>query len=363
MAFMELDGDDPKSEACRLVLMRIGYLDADEQCQARIAWMYYNDGMTQADIAQYLGMTRARVNRILQIVRENGMVQVVIHSKLASCVALERQLEKTYQLERCVVVPTPRQEQRLLVALGGAAGQYLSGILRSKHTLCLGWGRTVDAAVGGLRGNGLENVRIITLFGGLARDFTGNPTAIGAKAAAKVNAAECWSIPAPMYVESPELRDMLARQEIFRSVFAKVGQAEIALVGAGDLTVRSTNLLSGAVNESDWSSLLQAGAVGEVYGRFLNESGQVVSHSMNNRFTGPNFSALRRIRHVVLVAGGRQKIPILRAALSKGYAHAFISDEETASELTCSDALSALPRAQRHGQAPKTPKIPEVSRA
>ncbi|WP_052813329.1 sugar-binding transcriptional regulator [Desulfonatronum thioautotrophicum] len=343
--------------------MRIGNLDGDEQNQARIAWMYYNDGMTQADIAQYLGMTRARVNRILQIVRENGMVQVVIHSRLASCVALERQLEKIYQLERCVIVPTPRQEQRLFAALGGAAGQYLSGILRSKQTLCLGWGRTVEAAVDRLRGSGLDNVRVITLFGGLTRDFTGNPAAIAAKAAARVNAAECWSIPAPMYVESPELRDMLARQEMFRSVFAKVGQAEIALVGAGDLTLRSTNLLSGAVNETDWSSLLQAGAVGEVYGRFLNESGQVVSHSLNNRFTGPNFSALRRIRHVVLVAGGRQKIPILRAALSKGYAHAFISDEETASELTRGDAFATPPKAHHHAQASKTQKIPEVSRA
>lgn len=313
--------------------MKNEHLDADEHYQARIAWMYYNDEMTQADIAQHLGVTRARVNRILQILRENGMVQVVIHSKLASCAALERQLEKTYQLERCIVVPTPQQEDRLFATLGRAAGQYVSGTLRSKQSLCLGWGRTVEAAVAVLTANSLENLRIITLFGGLAREYAGNPGTIAIKAAARLNAAECWTIPAPMYVDSPELRDMLVRQEMFQNVFTKVGQAETALIGAGDLTLRSSNLLSGAVSEADWGSLLQVGAVGEVFGRFLSESGQVVSHAVNNRFTGPNFSALRRIKHVVLVAGGRRKVPILRAALSKSYAHVLIIDEQAALEV------------------------------
>lgn len=325
--------------------------------------MYFNDEMTQADIAQQLNMTRARVNRILQALRDNGLVQVVIHSQLASCVALERHLEKAYHLKRCIIVPTPRDEERLHVTLGRAAGQYLSRIIHSRQTLCLGWGKTVDASITGLMVNGLENVRIVSLFGGLARDFVGNPGTIAAKASAKLSAGECWCIPAPMYVDSPELRDLLARQEMFRSLFAKVGQAETALIGAGDLTLRSSNLLSGAVNEADWSTLLQAGAVGEIYGRFLDASGRVVAHTLNNRFTGPNFSALRRIRHVVLVAGGRRKAAILRAALSKGYAHVFVSDEETATALVRSDAFPLPSRDTHSPHTPYTSQILEESRA
>lgn len=327
----------------RLHGMRDGFLDDDEQFQARIAWLYYSQEMTQADIAQHLGINRSRVNQVLRIARNNGLVQVIIHSRLASCVALERRLEEDYGLRRCVIVPTPDREERLFAALGGAAGLHVSQNLRSGQTLGLGWGRTMDAAVGGLTANGLADMRVVTLFGGLARSAVGNPEEVAVKAANRLNNAELWRIPAPMYVDTPELRDMLARQDVFRSLFAKVGQAETALIGAGDLTLRSSNLLSGAVSEQDWTSLLQAGAVGEIFGRFLNESGNVVAHPLNNRFTGPNHSSLRRIRHVVLVAGGRQKIPILRAALSKGYAHVLVSDEQTASGLVAQNPPAVRP--------------------
>ena len=65
-----------------------GDTDRLEELQARIAWAYYKEGQTQAGIAERYGLTRARVNRLLQDARETGLVKITVSSRLSSCVAM-----------------------------------------------------------------------------------------------------------------------------------------------------------------------------------------------------------------------------------------------------------------------------------
>ena len=53
----------------------------------RAAWHYFIEERTQADIAEMLGVTRFRVNRMLAECRAEGHVRVEITAPLASCVA------------------------------------------------------------------------------------------------------------------------------------------------------------------------------------------------------------------------------------------------------------------------------------
>ena len=62
---------------------------AGEQLEVRAAWLYYMEGLTQADIARRLGTTRLRINRILVDARRNGLVGITLNSELASCVELD----------------------------------------------------------------------------------------------------------------------------------------------------------------------------------------------------------------------------------------------------------------------------------
>ena len=89
-------------------------LSTDEQRRTRIAWLYYVEGLTQAEIAERLAVSRVKVVRDLQIGRQTGLVQIQISGRLASCVALERALERRFGLRQAVVVPrtTPRTCRR-----------------------------------------------------------------------------------------------------------------------------------------------------------------------------------------------------------------------------------------------------------
>lgn len=301
--------------------------DAEEQLQTRAAWLYYNEELTQAEIAHKLGLTRARVNRMLSACRENGLVQIAITARPASCVELERRLERAFGLVGALVVPTPARDERLYAAVGETAGAHVSEILRDGQSLGLGWGRTLRASINGIRQRSLRDVSIVSLFGGLPRSATTNPYDIASLFARRFEAAECWYIAAPMFVSSREVRDTLMRQDMFRSVFEHAARVDVALVSAGDLTARATNVQLGALSEEEWRSLLDAGAVGEIFGYFLDASGHPVDHPLNERIMAPDLEDLKRIPRVVLASGGARKIPILHSVLKQGYAHTFITDE------------------------------------
>lgn len=305
-------------------------LDDDKQIQTRVAWSYYNENLTQAKIAQKMGITRARVNRILQECRENGLVQIIINSEMAGCVAVERDLEKRFGLLRAVVVPTPVKEKNIYMAIGETAGAYISRNLRDGQGLGLGWGKTLGASVGGLHQRAAGDVSIVSLFGGLPRSGTTNPYDVAAMFSRKLNVSKCHYIAAPMYVTSEEVRKILKTQPVFKRVFEQAAEVDMALIGAGDLTARSTNVVLGALTEEEWHSLLDAGSVGEVFGYFLNEKGEPIEHPLNRRLMGADLEKLKMIPKKVIASGGVQKVPVIKALLIGGYADVLITDEITA---------------------------------
>ena len=58
--------------------------DDDEQLRVRVAWLYFMEGLTQADIAAKLGITRLRANRLLGEARESGLVSIQVKARLGS---------------------------------------------------------------------------------------------------------------------------------------------------------------------------------------------------------------------------------------------------------------------------------------
>lgn len=310
-----------------------GDTDRLEELQARIAWAYYKEGQTQAGIAERYGLTRARVNRLLQDARETGLVQITVSSRLASCVELEWRLQETFGLARAMVVPTPARERQLYEAVGEAAAAWVGERLRDGQSLGLGWGKTLGASVDALPRRPQGDISVVSLFGGLPHSHTTNPYDIASRYARRLGAARCYYIAAPMYTDSPATRATLVGQPMFTRVYERAAEVDMALVGVGDLTARSTNVALGALSHEQWHSLLEAGAVGELFGHFLDAAGNPVDHPLNRCFTGPSLERLRAIPIIIAASGGMQKTAILRAVLLGRYLTVLATDEQTAAAL------------------------------
>ncbi|WP_126426786.1 sugar-binding domain-containing protein [Brevibacillus marinus] len=99
----------------------------------RVAKLYYMQGLTQADIAQKIGVTRPIISKLLQRAKEMGIVEIIIKDETVSMVELEQQLERLYALEEAIVVPAAEHDSPELVKqeVGKAAALHLSKLIGS----------------------------------------------------------------------------------------------------------------------------------------------------------------------------------------------------------------------------------------
>jgi DNA-binding transcriptional regulator LsrR (DeoR family) len=307
-------------------------LDADEQRRTRIAWLYYVEGRTQAEIAERLGVSRIKVVRDLAACRETGLVQIRISGRLASCVALERALERRWGLREAVVIPTPDDPEAIPAALGVAVGAYVSDRLAAGQTVGIGWGRTLRWGVRAMRRRAVPGLTVVSMLGGLGRGSEIN-TYETASRLAEAAGAQCYYLAAPTFAASDALRDMLLEQPGIREILERGRRADMALVSVGSLEPAATNRRLGLLTDEDAAELLAAGAVGDLLGHYLSPDGRVVDHPLNRRVVGLAPADLKGVPRAILASGGPDKVGIVRGALAGGYVNALITDEATAAAL------------------------------
>jgi len=312
-----------------------------EQLRIRIAWLYYVEGLTQERIGRALGLARGRVNRLLAECLERGIVRFQISSKLARAVELERGLVSAYKLAHAVVAPSPVSEADVPVVVGTAAGEALPGWLRASQSIGIGWGKTMHAASRALGAGGPRGLKIVSMFGGLPRSATINPYDIASRFAAVLQ-AECYFLNAPMVGSSDASTRALRHHHLLRESFRRMLAVDLALVSVGHLGPSSTNVEFGIITEAQRRSLVAAGAVGDIFGYYVDADGGAVPHPANRMVVMPPLEALCRIPRLVLVSGGAAKVPILRAALRLGHIDTLVTDEAAAERLL--DTAAAKPR-------------------
>jgi lsr operon transcriptional repressor len=306
--------------------------DFDAQTAARVCWHYFKEGQTQEIIAQRLGMTRKRVNRLIAQALGTGLVQITIDSRFAPCTELEARLADKYRLRRAIVVPSPEPEIDVRSVVGAAAGQFLSEHLAAGETLAIAWGGTIAAAAQNVRRRPNSDNTVISLVGGLAASGPINPYD-NAAMMARALGATCRYVTAPMVADSKELRDALQTSAPVAGVLASIARADMALLSAIDLTERSKALEYGVISRSTWKSLRAAGSVGDIAGHYLHATGELTTHPMAELVVKPRLEDVRSIRRLVLAAGGKHKVPIIRAGILAQLCHVLITDEDAAREL------------------------------
>ena len=77
-----------------------------EKDYVKVAIMYYDEGMTQAEIAKKMGVSRSLVSKILIDAREAKIVEIFINSQSVFTTKLERELEQRFGLQDAVVIDT-----------------------------------------------------------------------------------------------------------------------------------------------------------------------------------------------------------------------------------------------------------------
>jgi len=153
---------------------------------------------------------------------------------------------------------------------------------------------------------------------------------------ANVFSAECRYFAAPIYAESPDSRDAIISQTVFRRTFETICNADLAYLSVGDVSNRSLQVRYGLPEGTSIKELIAGGAVGDLAGRFLDVTGTPIDHPINRQVLAPDLQDLIGIRHRFIVGGGAHKTNIVRAVLAAGYATILGIDSDSARTLLAS---------------------------
>ena len=303
-----------------------------DRLRARAVWLYYAEGHTQNEIARQLGINRVMVVRLLAEARRRNEVRITISSTLSELTRLELELERRFGIARVILAPQADPEADPIPVIAAAAGAFLSTEIRSGMTVGVGWGRTLYASLPFITAGALEDVRVISLLGGIAAARRYNPAEFAWRFA-ELFQAEGFLIPAPAVVDSPATREALLERCGLAAIFAMADRLDMALLSVGDIGGVTTSYRTGHLTEAERGSLIEAGAVGDVLYNFIDAEGRLVEHEINRRVIGADLDHLRRTPARILVSGGRDKAVALGAAIRGIAPTVLITDEQSALRL------------------------------
>ncbi len=310
-------------------------LHSDSQIRllTKVARMYHERGIRQADIAESLHLSQARVSRLLKRAAETGIVRTVVVVAQGVHTDLEEELESRYGLLEAVVVDVEGDDKDIITGLGSAAAGYLESTLTGGERIGISsWSQTLLSTVDRMRPFRTSGAETVTqLLGGLGVASAQAQANRLLSELAEILGAKPIFLPAPGLVSTPTIRKNLLADPAIANVADEWKTLTMALVGIGSLPPSPLLLASGnAVSPADQDILLKAGAVGDVCHRFFDAIGNPVRSSLDSRMVGIDSDNLRKIPRRVGLAGGKSKHQAIRAAVSGRWVNVILTDVATA---------------------------------
>ncbi|WP_223249374.1 sugar-binding transcriptional regulator [Williamsia muralis] len=306
----------------------------DLRLLVRAATMYHLEGLTQAEVAARLGLSRPTAGRLIARARAQGLVRVVIDAPphLAGSIHTdeERDLETAFGLKEALIIDQLADgTQTGDSALGRAGASVLIRRLEPNSTLGFTWGPETVAVADSITPRSASCRRVVQMDGSMTsvEYHTGVDHALS-RFAERLG-AQPLRLVAPLYAD-PDTVKALQRDSILSQSFKAAEEADVMVFGVGSVTT-STTLFEGAyIDAAILDELTGLGAVGEIGGRFYDKDGVTVESSLVDRTVSVPLEAVRSCPTTMLISGGNHRRESILGALRGGLATTLITDLGTA---------------------------------
>lgn len=309
----------------------------------KVAELYYQDGLSQQQIAKKLHTSRTSISRALIQARNEGYVQIRIQYPEQSNLGLERKLEEKYGLTEALIA-VPAYDQSVEQEISYQAVDYILRVLKKNMILGMTWGRAMHGFVEQLakderlRSLSFQNVKVVPFLGtpGVTQVDSWDATTYSNTLATKVgNLLHCasYNLSAPMYVDGSKEKEMIEGIEEISKVLQMAENADIALIGIGSMQKDSSILKAGIRTEEEYTELIQKGAVGEIVGRIYDKEGQVVDEDLRRKMIGISTQQIKKTPVRVGISYGKDKVEAIKGAIKGEMINVLVTDATTAEKL------------------------------
>lgn len=300
----------------------------------QVSLLYYQNGMSQQEIARYLNISKMNISRMLQKARDTDIVQISVKLPFAEDAGTARKLEKLFGLEQAVVAKIPSRGKSFSLRgyLGGIAAFYMMLETPGNTVYGMGIGETIGQVVENLLPLTTENVHVVQLMGGLSTVSQGNPFSIIQETCRKFSSQGTYLTSYAVLESKQACQDVMNHDIRTTGVYDLWKKCNEAYFGIGSINT-GTFFAESLKNSSEWEGIIAQGTVGDILGHCYDQEGNFLQTAIEERLVSIPVDMLRNIKKRVAISGGVEKAPAVLGALRSGIVTHLIIDEETAGSI------------------------------
>jgi len=313
-----------------------------ERILVKVCKLFYESETSKTEIADTLNISITHVNRLLTEARKKGIIQITINAPRFT--ELEFELLNAFKLTDVRIVPYDEDENSLRTELGREAANYFTDKVADGSKIGIGSGRTMFEMVKLLQ----EQPKAISIF----------PISVIAQRGTVVSSIDANTLASTLWFKFrptakahninlfyPHISIQRIEREIkyllkvdgIRNIIDEMSNLDFYFFSVGYL--RQDSIILSFIQEygQNFDNLRKAGIIGDYLFNTLNGSGNYVSCGLESVVITRTLDQLERAakfgKKVVVIAGGKNKIDVIRTGLIAELFNVLITDNETAANL------------------------------
>jgi DNA-binding transcriptional regulator LsrR (DeoR family) len=309
------------------------------------ARLYYLEGMSQAEIATFVRVSQPKISRMLAIAQQRGIVRISVPEYESRNPELEKALAKTFSIDAVVIHSIGGVEMIPLRRIMGYFAASVVGKWIKAHSLVvLSGGRAVQALVEQMQPvQPIPDLRIATGMG----HIDSMPGPYDASELCR-DLARRWqgsvlSLNGPLIFPDEGSCQEVVRLPQIQEVLRAVVRANVLIFGVGAMH-NSLLFERDLFTRAEIGKLADAGAVGEVLGRFYNAKGVECQTTVRNRTLSIDLAKLRGIARRIAVVVGVDRTAAVLGAIRGKILNTLVTEE------SCAEALLRMGSRRSNGK-------------
>lgn len=300
----------------------------------KIATMYYEEGLTQAEIARQRGVSRSLISKILMDAKNEGIVKIIINSENAYTTSLERRLEQQFNLKNVIIIDSFNLSHDEIKKMASQqAALYLNSIVEDYRSIGISWGNSLRGLVDHFPFINHPDVTVVPLIGGLSDDYFDIQSNQLSYDLARKMRGKAKYLYAPALVSNQLLHEELSNNRAIQSVLEEGRFVELALIGISSLDQETNMRRIGYLSVEDVSELTEKAVVGVINSRFFDETGTEVEADINQNVLGVSLNDFKQIPLVMTVVYGDRKAEAVKTALENQLINVLVTTDTLAEKI------------------------------
>lgn len=302
---------------------------------AKLSDMYFNQNMTQVEIANKLSTTRFKVSKMLQDARENNVVEIHINQPRERAHDVEEKLMEKFDLKDAIVLSNDfLEKEELTYSIGRLGAEYIDSIISENSIVGVLWGKTLLKVVDNLKPKKKLPITVVQVMGAAAKDnpLVDSPELI--RKFANAYGGKYKYLFAPLYIENDYVRNALMQEPVINDTLFTASKCDIILTGIGTVdSIFASSRWLPYFSKNKAIYLKEQGAVGCTCGYIYDINGNYLDIDLNKRIIGIDRNIINHANYRIGVVTSKFKAEAVLGALRGKHVNVLITDDDTATKM------------------------------